>query len=326
MPQMTMVQALSDALRIALRDDPRVVVLGEDVGLNGGVFRVTEGLQAEFGAERVLDTPLAENGIVGGAIGMALYGLRPVAEIQFVDFIYPAFDQIVSELAKFRWRSAGQYTCPVVVRAPYGGGIRGGLYHSQSPEAYFCHTTGLQVVIPSTPSDAKGLLLSALRGEDPVILLEPKRLYRDLKIKEDVAEGAFTVPIGKARTARAGEHLTVLTYGAMVPVAIEAAEAAAGRGWSVEVLDLRTLLPLDHEAVLESVRRTGRAVILHEAPRTCGYGAELSALLAEQALTSLQAPVLRVTGYDTPFPYTLEHTYLPDAKRVLAAIEHVMSY
>lgn len=326
MPQMTMVQALSDALRIALRDDPRVVVLGEDVGLNGGVFRVTEGLQAEFGAERVLDTPLAENGIVGGAIGMALYGLRPVAEIQFVDFIYPAFDQIVSELAKFRWRSAGQYTCPVVVRAPYGGGIRGGLYHSQSPEAYFCHTTGLQVVIPSTPSDAKGLLLSALRGEDPVILLEPKRLYRDLKIKEDVAEGAFTVPIGKARTARAGEHLTVLTYGAMVPVAIEAAEAAAERGWSVEVLDLRTLLPLDHEAVLESVRRTGRAVILHEAPRTCGYGAELSALLAEQALTSLQAPVLRVTGYDTPFPYTLEHTYLPDAKRVLAAIEHVMSY
>jgi 2-oxoisovalerate dehydrogenase E1 component beta subunit len=323
---MTMVQALSDALRIALRDDPRVVVLGEDVGLNGGVFRVTEGLQAEFGAERVLDTPLAENGIVGGAIGMALYGLRPVAEIQFVDFIYPAFDQIVSELAKFRWRSAGQYTCPVVVRAPYGGGIRGGLYHSQSPEAYFCHTTGLQVVIPSTPSDAKGLLLSALRGEDPVILLEPKRLYRDLKIKEDVAEGAFTVPIGKARTARAGEHLTVLTYGAMVPVAVEAAEAAAGRGWSVEVLDLRTLLPLDHEAVLESVRRTGRAVILHEAPRTCGYGAELSALLAEQALTSLQAPVLRVTGYDTPFPYTLEHTYLPDAKRVLAAIEHVMSY
>ena len=326
MPQMTMVQALSDALRIALRDDPRVVVLGEDVGLNGGVFRVTEGLQAEFGAERVLDTPLAENGIVGGAIGMALYGLRPVAEIQFVDFIYPAFDQIVSELAKFRWRSAGQYTCPVVVRAPYGGGIRGGLYHSQSPEAYFCHTTGLQVVIPSTPSDAKGLLLSALRGEDPVILLEPKRLYRDLKIKEDVAEGAFTVPIGKARTARAGEHLTVLTYGAMVPVAVEAAEAAAGRGWSVEVLDLRTLLPLDHEAVLESVRRTGRAVILHEAPRTCGYGAELSALLAEQALTSLQAPVLRVTGYDTPFPYTLEHTYLPDAKRVFAAIEHVMSY
>ena len=324
MPQMTMVQAITDALRTSLRDDPRVVVLGEDVGRNGGVFRVTEGLQAEFGAERVIDTPLAENGIVGGAIGMALYGLKPVAEIQFVDFIYPAFDQIVSELAKFRWRSAGQYSCPVVVRAPYGGGIRGGLYHSQSPEAYFCHTTGLQVVIPSTPSDAKGLLLSAIQGQDPVIFLEPKRLYRHAK--EEVAEGATLMPIGQARIARPGEHLTILAYGAMVPVSLEAATAAAEKGWQVEVVDLRTLLPLDTATVLASVRRTGRAVIVHEAPRTCGYGAELSALLAEQALTSLQAPVLRVTGYDTPFPYTLEHTYLPDAKRVLAAIEHVMSY
>src|SRR5436190_13598275 len=202
---MTMVQAIQDALRVALRQDPRVVLLGEDVGKNGGVFRVTEGLQAEFGAERVSDTPLAENGIVGGAIGMALYGLRPVAEIQFVDFIYPAFDQIVSELAKLRWRSAGQYACPVVVRAPYGGGIRGGLYHSQSPEAYFCHTAGLQVVIPSTPADAKGLLLSAIHGEDPVIFLEPKRLYRS--VKEEVPEGATRVPIGQARIAREGEHL-----------------------------------------------------------------------------------------------------------------------
>jgi 2-oxoisovalerate dehydrogenase E1 component beta subunit len=321
---MTMVQAITDALRTALRSDPKVVVLGEDIGRNGGVFRVTEGLQAEFGPDRVADTPLSENGIVGGAIGMAMYGMRPVAEIQFVDFIYPAFDQIVSELAKLRWRSAGQYSCPVVVRAPYGGGIRGGLYHSQSPEAYFCHTTGLQVVIPSTPSDAKGLLLSALAGEDPVIFLEPKRLYRT--IKEDVAEGHFTVPIGKARIARPGEHATVLAYGAMVPVAVEAAEAALERGWNVEVVDLRTLLPLDAATMLESVRRTGRVVILHEAPRTCGYGAELAAVIAEQALTSLQAPVLRVTGYDTPFPYTLEHSYLPDPKRVLAALEHVMSY
>ncbi len=321
MPQMTMVQAITDALRTGLRDDPRVVVLGEDIGLNGGVFRVTDGLQAEFGAERVLDTPLAENGIIGGAIGMALYGLKPVAEIQFVDFIYPAFDQIVSELAKFRWRSAGQYSCPVIVRAPYGGGIRGGLYHSQSPEAYFAHTAGLQVVIPSTPSDAKGLLLAALAGEDPVIFLEPKRLYRT--IKEDVAEGAFTTPIGKARIARAGTEATILCYGAMVPVAIEAAEAS---GRSVEVVDLRTLVPLDTATVLDSVRRTGHVVILHEAPRTCGYGAELAAIIAEQALTSLQAPVLRVTGYDTPFPYTLEHTYLPDAKRVSAALDHVLSY
>ena len=324
MPQMTMVQAIQDALRVALREDPRVVVLGEDVGRNGGVFRVTEGLQAEFGEDRVADTPLAENGIIGGAIGMAMYGMRPIAEIQFVDFIYPAFDQIVSELAKLRWRSANQYSCPVIVRAPYGGGIRGGLYHSQSPEAYFAHTAGLQVVIPSTPADAKGLLLAALQGEDPVIFLEPKRLYRT--IKEDVAEGAYTTPIGKARTARAGEHLTLIAYGAMVPTCVEAAELAAGKGWSVEVLDLRTLVPLDSEAMLASVRRTGRAVIVHEAPRTCGFGAELSAQIAEKALTSLLAPVLRVTGYDTPFPYTLEHTYLPDAKRVLAAIEHVMSY
>jgi len=324
MPQMTMVQAIQDALRLALREDPRVMILGEDVGKNGGVFRVTEGLQAEFGEARVADTPLAENGIVGAAIGLALYGMRPIAEIQFVDFIYPAFDQIVSELAKMRWRSAGQYSCPVIVRAPYGGGIKGGLYHSQSPEAYFCHTAGLKVVIPSTPADAKGLLLAALQGEDPVIFLEPKRLYRS--VKEEVAEGAFTTPLSRARTVREGENITLVAYGAMVPVAMEAAERAQERGWSVEVLDLRTLLPLDSEALLESVRRTGRAVILHEAPRTCGYGAELVAQIAEQALTSLQAPVLRVTGYDTPFPYTLEHSYLPDAPRVMRALEHVMSY
>jgi len=324
MPPMTMVQAIQDALRIALREDSKVIVLGEDVGRAGGVFRVTEGLQAEFGEERVVDTPLAENGIVGGAIGMALYGLKPVVEIQFVDFIYPAFDQIVSELAKMRWRSAGQYACPVIVRAPYGGGIKGGLYHSQSPEAYFCHTAGLTVVIPSTPSDAKGLLLAALAGEDPVIFLEPKRLYRS--VREEVPEGRFTVPIARARVAREGEHCTVLAYGAMVPVAVEAATVAAERGWAVEVVDLRTLAPLDSEAVLASVRKTGRVVVLHEAPRTCGYGAELAALIAEQALTSLQAPVLRVTGYDTPFPYTLEHSYLPDAPRALRAIEHVMTF
>jgi 2-oxoisovalerate dehydrogenase E1 component beta subunit len=324
MPAMTMVQALQDALRHALREDPRVVVLGEDVGVNGGVFRVTEGLQAEFGSDRVADTPLAENGIVGAAIGMALYGMRPIVEIQFVDFIYPAFDQIVSELSKLRWRSAGQYACPVIVRAPYGGGIRGGLYHSQSPEAYFCHTPGLKVVIPSTPADAKGLLLESLRGEDPVIFLEPKRLYRSMR--EEVPEGDHAVPLGTARVARAGEHCTVLAYGAMVPVAVEAAQQAEARGWAVEVLDLRTLVPLDAAAVLESIQKTGRVVIVHEAPRTCGYGAELAALLAEQALTSLQAPVVRVTGYDTPFPYTLEHSYLPDAPRALRGIEHVMTF
>ena len=324
MPAMTVVQAIQDALRLALREDPRVVVLGEDVGKNGGVFRVTEGLQAEFGPERVSDTPLAENGIVGGAIGMALYGMRPVAEIQFVDFIYSAFDQIVSELSKMRWRSGGQYPCPVVIRAPYGGGIKGGLYHSQSPEAYFCHTAGLTVVIPSTPGDAKGLLLASLGGEDPVIFLEPKRLYRT--VKEDVPEGRYTVPLSSARVARPGEQCTALAYGSMVPVAVEAAEDAAARGWSVEVVDLRTLVPLDLETLLASVRKTGRVVIVHEAPRTCGFGAELAALIAERALTSLQAPILRVTGYDTPFPYTLEHSYLPDPPRVLRAIEHVMAY
>ena len=215
MPEMTMVQAIQDALRVALREDRRVVVLGEDVGRNGGVFRVTEGLQAEFGEQRVTDTPLAENGIVGGAIGMALYGLRPIAEIQFVDFIYPAFDQIVSEMAKMRWRSAGQYGCPLVVRAPYGGGIKGGLYHSQSPEAYFCHTAGLTVVIPSTPADAKGLLLASLELEDPVIFLEPKRLYRT--IREEVPAGRHTVPLSRSRIARAGEQCTVLTPSGNVP-------------------------------------------------------------------------------------------------------------
>jgi len=324
MPAMTMVQAIQDALRLSLREDPRVVVIGEDVGLNGGVFRVTEGLQAEFGAERVSDTPLAENGIVGAAIGMALYGMKPVAEIQFVDFIYPAFDQIVSELAKLRWRSAGQYSCPVVVRAPYGGGIRGGLYHSQSPEAYFCHTAGLTVVIPSGPHDAKGLLLAALEGEDPVMFLEPKRLYRS--VREEVPEGRYTVPLSKARVARPGTDVSVFAWGAMVPVAIEAAEKAAERDWSVEVVDLRTLVPLDEETLLASARRTGRIVILHEAPRTGGFGGELAALVAERAVTSLQAPILRVTGYDTPFPYTLEHSYLPDAPRLLRALEHVMTF
>src|SRR5687768_14073400 len=254
-----------------MRRDDDVVVLGEDIGKAGGVFRATEGLLDEFGPGRVLDTPLAENGIVGTAIGMALYGLRPVAEIQFSDFIFPAFDQVVSEAAKMRYRSNGQYAAPIVVRAPVGGGIKGGLYHSQSPEAYFAHTAGLVVVSPSTPSDAKGLLLSALLSPDPVMFLEPKRLYRT------------------------------------------AAEASSA---SVEVLDLRTLLPLDVDAVLASVRKTGRCVIVHEAPRTCGYGAELAAIVAERALGSLLGPIARVAGFDTPFPYTLEHVYLPEARRV----------
>jgi 2-oxoisovalerate dehydrogenase E1 component beta subunit len=322
---MTMVQALQDALAVALREDPRVVVLGEDVGRAGGVFRVTDGLLAEFGEERVLDTPLAENGIVGAAAGMAMYGLRPVAEIQFADFIYPAFDQIVSEVAKLRYRSNGQYTAPLVVRAPMGGGIRGGLYHSQSPEAYFAHTPGLKVVVPATPRDAKGLLLAAIADPDPVIFLEPKRLYRSSR--EEVPAGRTTEEIGRARVARAGDRVTLLTYGSTVPVALEAAERlAAEGGGETEVLDLRTLIPLDVESVLASVQKTGRVVILHEAPRTCGYGAELAALVAERALLRLEAPIARVAGFDTPFPYTLEHAYLPDAGRVHRALRFAAGF
>jgi 2-oxoisovalerate dehydrogenase E1 component beta subunit len=322
--QWNLIQAINDALRLALRTDERVLLLGEDVGKFGGVFRATQGLMGEFGAERVIDTPLAENGIVGAAIGMALYGLRPVAEVQFADFIYPAFDQIVNELAKFRYRSGGQYPAPVVIRAPYGGGIHGGHYHSQSPEAYFAHTPGLQVVIPSNPADAKGLLLAAIRGDDPVIFLEPKRIYR--APRAEVPAGEYTVPLGSARVVREGRTVTVLAYGAMVAVALEGATQAAARGIEAEVIDLRTLLPLDVETVLASVRKTGRAVIVHEAPRTCGYGAELAALLAEKALLSLEAPILRVTGYDTPFPYTLEHDYLPSPARVLSALEQTAKF
>jgi pyruvate dehydrogenase E1 component beta subunit len=326
MAERTMVQAIHDALAEGMRRDPDVVLLGEDIGRAGGVFRATEGLLDEFGPERVMDTPLAENGIVGAAIGMALYGLRPVAEIQFSDFIYPAFDQIVSEAAKFRYRSNGQYTAPVVVRAPVGGGIKGGLYHSQSPEAYFAHTAGLTVLTPATPSDAKGLLMAALQYPDPVLFLEPKRLYR--APREEVADGPTATPIGVARVAREGSDASVITYGSMVAVCLAASDelAQANGGRSIEVLDLRSLVPLDVEAVLASVRKTGRAVIVHEAPRTCGYGAELAALIAERALTSLVAPIARVAGFDTPFPYTLEHVYLPDARRVVRALEHVLRF
>jgi 2-oxoisovalerate dehydrogenase E1 component beta subunit len=324
MPNVTLVQAINDALRSALRGDDRVVLLGEDIGRNGGVFRVTEGLIDEFGPMRVIDTPLAECGIVGTAIGMALFGLRPVAEIQFADFIYPAFDQIVNELAKYRHRSGGQYTTPVVIRTPYGAGIRGGPYHSQSVEAYFVHTAGLKVVVPSNPYDAKGLLLAALQESDPVMFFEPKRLYRS--VKGDVPESAYTVPLGQAKVVREGRQVSVFAYGAMVHVALEAARAAEAKGLDAEVVDLRTLLPFDEPAILESVRKTGRAVIVHEAPRTCGFGAEIAAILAEKAIDSLQAPVLRVTGFDTPIPFTLEPHYLPDAPRVLEAVEKVTSY
>jgi len=321
---MTLIEAVRDALSFEMERNPALVLLGEDIGRNGGVFRATEGLWTRFGPERVLDTPIAESGIVGMAIGMALAGLRPVAEIEFADFIYPAFDQIVSELSKLRYRSAGQFPAPVVLRAPSGGGIKGGHYHSQSPEAYFVHTAGLVTVIPSTPADARGLLLSAMRSPDPVVFFEPKALYRTAK--GEVPEGDDPVPLGSARIVREGRDVTLLTYGAMVPVAEEAAAGAEADGVGVEVIDLRTLWPLDIEAVTGSVAKTGRAVVLHEAPKSCGFGAELASLVQEKVFLHLKAPVARVAGFDTPFPYALEKLYLPDSRRVLDSIRSAMEY
>ncbi len=325
MPILNIIQAINDALRLEMRRDERVVVLGEDVGHFGGVFRATQGLQKEFGTERVCDTPLSEGGIIGCAIGMALYGLRAVPEIQFVDFIFPAFDQIVNEAAKMRYRSGGQITCPMVIRTPYGGGIRGGHYHSQSPEAYFIHTPGLKVVVPSNPHDAKGLLLASIRDDNPVIFLEPKKIYR--AARGEVPEGDYTIELGKAQVVRPGSHLTILCYGAMVPLTLQTAEkAAADEGLDIEVIDLRTLMPYDIETVLASVEKTGRVVIVHEAPRTCGFGAELAAVISERAMLHLQAPVFRVTGYDVPFPYTLEEHYLPSQHRILSAAHQSLGY
>jgi pyruvate dehydrogenase E1 component beta subunit len=324
MPELTLIQALNLALREELRHNERLVLLGEDIGRLGGVFRVTDGLQAEFGEHRVVDTPLNECAIVGAALGMAMTGTRPCVEIQFADFIYPAFDQIVNELAKVRYRSGGQFSAPVVIRAPYGGGVRGGHYHSQSPEAYFVHTAGLITVIPSSPAEARGLLKAALRSEDPVIFLEPKRLYR--AAREEVPEEETLIPLGKARVARPGVDATLLAYGAMVPVCLEAAAQAALGGTELEVLDLRTLWPLDLDAVLASVTRTGRVVVVHEAPRACGYGAELVAQIAERAIEHLHAPPARVTGWDTPFPFAHEAQYLPCPTRVLQAVERVLKF
>ncbi len=324
MPVLNLLQAVNDALRVEMQRDDRVVVLGEDVGKFGGVFRATAGLYEEFGENRVIDTPLAEGGIVGAAIGMALYGMRPVPEVQFSDFIYPAYDQIVSELAKFRFRSGGQYPCPMVIRTPYGGGIKGGLYHSQSPESVFIHHAGLKVVVPSNPYDAKGLLLAAMRQEDPVLFMEPKRIYR--AAKGEVPEGDYEVPLEKAALIREGEHATVIAWGAMLHEAREAVEQAAGGGIRCDLLDLRTLWPLDIDAVIASAQKTGRVVVVHEAARTCGLGAEISSLIQERAFVHLEAPVKRVTGWDTPFPYTLDDEYLPRAPRILQGIQDVVGF
>ncbi|HUT07881.1 MAG TPA: alpha-ketoacid dehydrogenase subunit beta [Candidatus Latescibacteria bacterium] len=322
---MTMVQAINRALAQELERDDRIIVLGEDVGRDGGVFRTTEGLFERFGAERVMDTPLAESGIIGASIGMTALGLRPVPEIQFMGFIYPAFNQIVSHVARLRNRTRGRFIMPLTIRTPYGAGVKALEHHSESTEALFCHIPGLTVVVPSTPYDAKGLLTASLRSDDPVIFLEPAKLYR--AEKQDVPEEPFEVPLRKAAIVRQGKDLTIIAWGAMVPVARKAAEAAEAEGVGAEIVDLRTLSPMDRETFVASVKKTGRALVVHEAPKTCGLGAEIAATIGETALLSLNAPVLRVTGQDitVPLPKS-EELYYPGPERVLRAIHRLMEY
>lgn len=322
--EMNMIQALNQALHQYFEKESLATLLGEDVGRFGGVFRVSEGLQAKFGMERVFDTPLAEAGIVGMAIGMSLGGLKPVVEIQFADFVFPAFDQIVSELAKYRYRSGGQYATGLVIRMPYGGGIRGGHYHSQSPEAYFMHTPGLRVCIPSGPFEAKGLLLAALDSPDPVIFLEPKRIYRS--VKAQVPQEYYTIPLDQANIAREGDDVTVIAYGSVLPMALEAAHRAEEEGFSVEVIDLLSILPYDADTIVHSVQKTGRAIIVHEAPRIGGVAAEIASMIQEECFTCLEAPVARVAGYDTPFPYSLEKEYMISTDRIHYQINQTIKY
>jgi 2-oxoisovalerate dehydrogenase E1 component beta subunit len=335
MPRMNMIEAINSAMDVALARDPNVTVLGEDVGFFGGVFRATAGLQAKHGKTRVFDTPITECGIIGVAVGMAAYGLRPIPEIQFADYIYPALDQLVSEAARLRYRSAGEFPMPITVRSPFGGGIFGGQTHSQSPEGIFTHVSGLKTVVPSTPYDAKGLLLASIEDNDPTIFFEPKRIYNgpfdghyDRPVSpwakhagSEVPEGYYTVPLGKAAIVREGADVTILTYGTMVHVARAAVEEL---GVDAEVIDLRTLVPLDIEAIEASVKKTGRCLIIHEATRTSGFGAELAAMVQERCFYHLEAPVERVTGFDTPYPHSLEWAYFPGPIRIGMALEKVM--
>jgi 2-oxoisovalerate dehydrogenase E1 component beta subunit len=332
---MNMIQALNSAHKVMMERDPTTVVLGEDVGYFGGVFRVTEHLQRDFGKQRCFDAPISESGIMAVAIGMAAYGLKPIAEIQFADYIYPGFDQIVSEAARMRYRSAGQWSMPMVIRSPYGGGIFGGQTHSQSPEALFAHISGIKTVIPSNPYDAKGLLIAAIEDPDPVVFFEPKRIYNGpfdgfyerpvtpwaKHPSAEVPDGHYTVPLGKAATAREGNEVTILAYGTMVHVAIATAEA---EGIDAEVIDLRSIVPVDIEAIEASVKKTGRCVIFHEATRTAGFGAELSALVQERCFYHLEAPVARVTGYDTPYPHSMEWAYFPGPIRLGLALKKTL--
>jgi len=325
MPKLNMVEAINLALREELERDSRVVILGEDVGKEGGVFRVTDGLQQKFGGDRVVDTPLAELGIVAVAFGMAVYGIRPIAEIQFEGFLYPCLDQINNHIGRIRNRSRGRFTCPLVIRVPYGGGIHAPEHHSDSPEAILAHIPGIKVVIPATPFEAKGLVLSSIRDPDPVIFMEPKRIYR--AIREEVPEGDYTIPLGKARLVQEGKDVTVVAWGAMVREALNAAEQLKGEKTDLEIIDLRTISPIDVETIITSIRKTGRGVIVHEAPKTCGLGAEIIALINEKAFLSLQAPIERVTGFDIPVPLMkMEHYYLPNPKRIVMAVKKVMSF
>src|SRR5690606_5756175 len=335
MPRKTMIEAIRDAMDVAMSRDEKVVVFGEDVGYFGGVFRCTQGLQQKYGRTRCFDTPISELGIVGTAIGMAAYGLKPCVEIQFADYVYPAYDQIVSEAARMRYRSNGEFTCPIVVRMPTGGGIFGGQTHSQSPEALFTHVSGLKTVVPSNPYDAKGLLIAAIEDPDPVIFLEPKRLYNgpfdghyERPVTSwskhelgEVHDGHYIVPLGQAILRRTGAAITVLAYGTMVHVALAAAEEM---GIDAEVIDLRTLLPLDLDAIVTSVKKTGRCVVVHEATLTSGFGAELAALVQEHCFYHLEAPVARVTGWDTPYPHAQEWDYFPGPARVGRALVETM--
>jgi pyruvate dehydrogenase E1 component beta subunit len=325
MAKLNMVESINLALREEMEKDNQVIILGEDVGREGGVFRVTDGLQEKFGGDRVVDTPLAETGIVAVAFGMAIYGIRPIAEIQFEGFLYPCLDQINNHIGRIRNRSRGRFTCPMVIRVPYGGGIHAPEHHSDSPEAILAHIPGIKVVIPSTPYEAKGLLLSSIRDPDPVIFLEPKRIYR--AIREEVPEGDYTIPLGEARLVQEGKDVTVVAWGAMVREVLNAAEQLKEDKFDLEIIDLRTISPMDMGTVITSIKKTGRGVIVHEAPKTCGLAAEIIGFINEKALFSLQAPIERVTGFDVPVPLMKsEHYYLPNSKRIMMAVRKVMSF
>jgi pyruvate dehydrogenase E1 component beta subunit len=321
-PELSIVEAINDAFHVELERDESVLVIGEDVGRAGGVFRATAGLRERFGPDRCVDTPLAEAGILGSAVGLCMAGFRPVCEMQYDAFSYPCLDQLITHVGRYRWRTGGKMTFPLVVRMPYGGGVKAPELHDDSPETYYVHTPGVKVAIPSTPADAKGLLAAAIRDPDPVVVLEPKLHYRTLR--GEVPDGEHLTPLGRARLAREGEDLTIVAYGSMVPVAEGAADELDA---SVEVLDVRTLKPLDEEALLASVAKTGHVVIVQEAPRTCGYAAELAAILAEKAIFDLHGPVLRVTGYDVPYPYwQIEDAYMPSVERVVDAARRALQF